>query len=62
MYNVKEAAQKMSTSDSHRRRLLESRQTEGKKPGHDWIVDRKMKTRKLAWRMRGAMSLRKMIK
>jgi hypothetical protein len=28
----------MGISDSHWRRLLESGQIKGKKPGHDWVV------------------------
>jgi excisionase family DNA binding protein len=38
MYSVKEAASKLGISDSHCRRLLEKRQIEGKRLGHDWLV------------------------
>jgi len=38
VYSVKEAAKRLKISDSHCRRLLESKKLKGKKPGHDWVV------------------------
>jgi len=53
MYSVKEAAEKMSISERHLRLLLNKRDVEGKKLGHDWVVlsldyerKRKPKTKK----------------
>jgi excisionase family DNA binding protein len=38
IYSVREAAQRLGISDSHCRRLLETRKIKGKKLGHDWVV------------------------
>jgi len=38
IYSVKEAIKRLRISDSHCRRLLESRKIKGKKLGREWVV------------------------
>jgi excisionase family DNA binding protein len=38
IYSVKQASERLGISESHCRRLLERRQIEGIKLGHDWVV------------------------
>jgi excisionase family DNA binding protein len=38
VYSTKEASEKMGISDSHLRRLLNTKEVHGIKLGHDWVV------------------------